>query len=164
MKISVMGAGYVGLVSGVCLAEKGHEVTCVDLVKEKIDQINDGVPPIYERGLADLLKKNVANMIYLDLEVRINLIIDTVMRKGKLNLPALKDIRQSHKSLYDPYVAARNDGKDFKSREWGLYPHTMIGLKRLNNIEMCVRSVLDERNGEKGKSIVGQSIALSRYG
>lgn len=59
MKVSVVGTGYVGLVSGVCLAEKGHQVTCVDIDQEKVDKINEAIPPIYERGLEELLKKNV---------------------------------------------------------------------------------------------------------
>jgi len=59
MKVSVVGTGYVGLVSGVCLAEKGHQVTCVDIDQEKVDKINQAIPPIYERGLEELLKKNV---------------------------------------------------------------------------------------------------------
>jgi UDPglucose 6-dehydrogenase len=59
MKVSVAGTGYVGLVSGVCLAEKGHQVTCVDIDQEKVDKINKAIPPIYERGLEELLKKNV---------------------------------------------------------------------------------------------------------
>jgi UDPglucose 6-dehydrogenase/GDP-mannose 6-dehydrogenase len=58
MKISVIGTGYVGLVSGVCLAELGHEVTCVDIDPAKVDMINNGVPPIHEIGLEALLKKN----------------------------------------------------------------------------------------------------------
>jgi UDPglucose 6-dehydrogenase len=60
MKVAVIGTGYVGLVSGVCLAEKGHEVTCVDLDAEKVARINAGDPPIYEAGLEELLKANVA--------------------------------------------------------------------------------------------------------
>lgn len=59
MRISVMGTGYVGLVSGVCLADKGHQVVCVDIDEEKVEKINRGIPPIYERGLEDLLKKNI---------------------------------------------------------------------------------------------------------
>ena len=45
MRISVIGTGYVGLVSGVCLAEKGHQVICVDIDKEKVEKINQGTPP-----------------------------------------------------------------------------------------------------------------------
>jgi UDPglucose 6-dehydrogenase len=59
MKISVVGTGYVGLVSGVCLAEKGHEVVCVDVDPGKVDRINRGDPPIHEKGLAELLQRNV---------------------------------------------------------------------------------------------------------
>ena len=57
MKISIIGTGYVGLVSGVCLAEKGHDVTCVDLDQSKVDRINAGHSPIHERGLDELLAK-----------------------------------------------------------------------------------------------------------
>ncbi len=59
MKVSVVGTGYVGLVTGVCLAEKGHTVTCVDIDRTKVDKINKGIPPIYEIGLDQLLKKNL---------------------------------------------------------------------------------------------------------
>ena len=59
MKVSVIGTGYVGLVSGVCLAEKGHEVICVDVDQQKVDKINQAIPPIYEKGLGELLKKNI---------------------------------------------------------------------------------------------------------
>ncbi|MDS4016645.1 MAG: UDP-glucose/GDP-mannose dehydrogenase family protein [Candidatus Accumulibacter sp.] len=60
MKIVIMGSGYVGLVSGVGLAEIGHEVVCVDVASSKVAQINSGTSPIYEEGLDALLKKNVA--------------------------------------------------------------------------------------------------------
>jgi UDPglucose 6-dehydrogenase len=58
MRVSIIGTGYVGLVSGVCLAEKGHNVLCVDIDQEKVDKINHGIPPIYEKGLEELLRKN----------------------------------------------------------------------------------------------------------
>ena len=60
MKICVVGTGYVGLVSGTCLAEVGHEVVCVDIDAAKVARINRGDPPIHEDGLEDLLKRNVA--------------------------------------------------------------------------------------------------------
>ncbi len=59
MKVSVIGTGYVGLVSGVCLAERGHQVVCVDVDQEKIDKLNQAIPTIYEQGLEELLKKNI---------------------------------------------------------------------------------------------------------
>ena len=63
MRISVIGTGYVGLVSGVCLAEKGHQVICVDIDKEKVAKINQGASPIYEKGLGELLKKNIGEKL-----------------------------------------------------------------------------------------------------
>ncbi len=63
MKISVIGTGYVGLVSGVCLSEKGHEVICVDNDAGKVDQINNSKSPIYEKGLDQLLENNIGNRL-----------------------------------------------------------------------------------------------------
>ena len=59
MKITVVGTGYVGLVSGTCFAETGVDVVCVDIDKRKIDMLNNGQIPIYEPGLEDIYKKNV---------------------------------------------------------------------------------------------------------
>ena len=58
MNICVVGTGYVGLVTGACLAEFGHTVTCVDKDRGKIDLLNDGGIPIFEPGLAPLVKSN----------------------------------------------------------------------------------------------------------
>ncbi|MCW8842078.1 MAG: UDP-glucose/GDP-mannose dehydrogenase family protein [Rhodobacteraceae bacterium] len=59
MKIAMIGTGYVGLVSGVCFSDFGHEVVCVDKDPSKIDALNRGVVPIYEPGLEALMAKNV---------------------------------------------------------------------------------------------------------
>jgi UDPglucose 6-dehydrogenase/GDP-mannose 6-dehydrogenase len=58
MKVSVIGSGYVGLVSAACLSEKGHEVICVDVDASKVKQIAAGVSPIYEPGLERLLRQH----------------------------------------------------------------------------------------------------------
>ena len=58
MKLSVIGCGYVGLVSGVCFADAGHDVTCIDNNPEKINALNNNKIPIYEPGLKELLSKN----------------------------------------------------------------------------------------------------------
>ncbi|HSW52968.1 MAG TPA: UDP-glucose/GDP-mannose dehydrogenase family protein, partial [Sulfuricaulis sp.] len=60
MKITVIGTGYVGLVTGTCLAEVGNEVLCLDLDPGKIDMLKAGGIPIYEPGLEDMVKRNVA--------------------------------------------------------------------------------------------------------
>jgi UDPglucose 6-dehydrogenase len=61
MKIAVIGTGYVGLVTGVCLADLGNTVICVDRDTSKIDQLSQGIPTIYEPGLETLIKNNIAS-------------------------------------------------------------------------------------------------------
>ncbi len=58
MKIAVVGTGYVGLVTGTCFAETGNTVTCIDIDKQKVENLNNGVIPIYERGLDEFFHRN----------------------------------------------------------------------------------------------------------
>ena len=60
MKIAMIGTGYVGLVSGVCFSDFGHDVVCVDKDPAKIEKLNAGIVPIFEPGLDALMNKNVA--------------------------------------------------------------------------------------------------------
>ena len=110
MKVSVIGTGYVGLVSGVCLAEKGHKILCVDIDEEKVNKINHGIPPIYEKGLEELLRKNIhANLqATTDLhkavaETEISLIaVGTPFDGEKIDLSYIEAVsRQIGKALKD---------------------------------------------------------------
>ena len=60
MKIAMIGTGYVGLVTGTCLADSGNDVTCVDIDQAKIERLEQGQIPIYEPGLSELVVRNAA--------------------------------------------------------------------------------------------------------
>ena len=59
MNITVMVTGYVGLVTGATLSDAGHSVTCLDIIKSKIDELNNGKSPIFEPGLEELIKSGI---------------------------------------------------------------------------------------------------------
>lgn len=110
MKVSVIGIGYVGLLSGVCLAEKGHKVLCVDVDQEKVDKINRGMPTIYERGLEELLNRNIhvnlqatRDLLKAVVETEISLIaVGTPFDGEKIDLTYIEDVsRQIGKALRD---------------------------------------------------------------
>src|SRR3546814_11492540 len=60
MRIAMIGTGYVGLVSGACFSDFGHDVTCVDKDAAKIEALRQGIMPIFEPGLDELVERNVA--------------------------------------------------------------------------------------------------------
>ena len=63
MRVSIIGAGHVGLVTGACLAEKGHDAICVDVDQKKVERIQRGESPFSERGLDPLVKKNIGGQL-----------------------------------------------------------------------------------------------------
>ena len=68
MRISILGVGYVGLVTGACFADAGHEVTCVDVDAGRVAAINRGECPIFETGLPELLARTVGRTLSATLE------------------------------------------------------------------------------------------------
>jgi UDPglucose 6-dehydrogenase len=70
MNVSILGTGYVGLVTGACLADKGHDVVCIDVDPDKVDTINRGEPPFFESGLEALLRKYIGNRLHATCDTR----------------------------------------------------------------------------------------------
>ncbi len=108
MKITVVGTGYVGLVSGACLAEVGNNVLCLDVDSVKIATLNRGGIPIYEPGLEDMVKRNVAAG-----RLQFTTDIEAAARHGKIQFIAVGTPPDEDGSADLQYVvaAARNIGK-----------------------------------------------------
>ncbi len=68
MRISIIGTGYVGTVTGACFAHRGNDVICVDVDQNRVDAMNKGIPPIYEEGLEDLLKTHAGKNLKATLD------------------------------------------------------------------------------------------------
>jgi UDPglucose 6-dehydrogenase len=112
MKITVIGTGYVGLVTGTCLAEVGNEVLCVDVDERKIGILNAGGIPIYEPGLDDMVRRNVAagRLVFTnDIEASVNF--------GEVQFIAVGTPPDEDGSADLQYVvaAARNIGRHMNS-------------------------------------------------
>ncbi|MFT3736726.1 MAG: UDP-glucose/GDP-mannose dehydrogenase family protein [Rhodocyclaceae bacterium] len=108
MKITVVGTGYVGLVSGACLAEVGNDVLCLDLDKEKIRILEEGGIPIFEPGLLEMVKRNVAaGRLHFTTD------IDQAVAHGTIQFIAVGTPPDEDGSADLKYVlsAARNIGK-----------------------------------------------------
>ena len=101
MKISVIGTGYVGLITGVGLALNGHQVVCVDSNEEKVKMINEKKPPIFEKGLQEALNKVIPSMLkassnleeaVLNSEVSFICVGTPCDKEGKCNLNAVESV------------------------------------------------------------------------
>ncbi|MDH7517797.1 MAG: UDP-glucose/GDP-mannose dehydrogenase family protein [Candidatus Thermoplasmatota archaeon] len=99
MNIAIVGTGYVGLVTGACFAKLGHKVICVDINREKIQKINEGVPPIFEKDLEELLttyKKNIAattdyKTAIMNSDITFICVGTPTLKNGSIDLSFVKD-------------------------------------------------------------------------
>ncbi len=88
MKLSIVGTGYVGLVSGACLADRGHEVVCVDVDAGKVDSINAGRAPIHEPGLPELLGAQIGKRLRATRDLR-EAVLNSEMTMIAVGTPAV---------------------------------------------------------------------------
>jgi UDPglucose 6-dehydrogenase len=102
MRIAVIGTGYVGLVSGACFAELGHDVVCVDTDRDKVAKITSGVPPIHERDLPELVRRHIGSRLRATLDLTeavtssdMSLIaVGTPLRDGKIDLSFVRTVAE----------------------------------------------------------------------
>jgi UDPglucose 6-dehydrogenase/GDP-mannose 6-dehydrogenase len=145
MNVAVVGTGYVGLVSGVCLAAGGgHNVVCVDLRREVVDGLNEGRPHIHENGLPDLLKKVRAAGTFsatLDLAAALDsaeivlVAVGTPSTDGRIDLTYIRDV-------------ARQIGKYIRTRDRFL----SVAIKSTvvpGTTDTTVRQVIEESSGKR---------------
>ncbi|WP_035984966.1 UDP-glucose dehydrogenase family protein [Leptolyngbya sp. KIOST-1] len=149
MKVSVVGTGYVGLVSGTCLAEKGHSVVCVDIDQAKVDQINQGIPPIYEAGLEDMLKANVGTRLKATTDLR------TAVMESQISLIAVgTPFRGDEIDLTFIKTVARQIGEVLKDKaEY----HVVVVKSTVvpGTTDEVVLSILEEASGKKAGADFG---------
>lgn len=143
MRITMIGAGYVGLVSGACFADFGHFVTCMDLNADKIEALNQGQLPIYEPGLDELVAKNARDgrlVFSADLDTAIKgadaifIAVGTPSRRGDGHA----DLSYVYAAARD--IAARTDGKAI------IVTKSTVPVGTGDEVERIMREVRPELN------------------
>ncbi len=145
-KIGVIGTGYVGLVSGACFADLGIKTTCLDVVEDKVNKINKGIPPIYEKGLDDLLNSVVVdrNLLQATLDRKKTLDESDIIficlptpsdKDGSINLKYVKEEIKELAKLY----------KNMDSYKTFVIKSTVIP----GTTETTVKDLIEEYSGKK---------------
>jgi UDPglucose 6-dehydrogenase len=145
MNISIVGTGYVGLVSGACFAELGAKVWCIDTNREKIDGLNKGIMPIYEPGLEDLVRRNVkAGRLFFSTDLTESL-GDVEMLFIAVGTPPGED---GSADLSHVLAVAKKIGENLEKYLLVVTKSTVpVGSSRL------VRKAVEEELNKRGKSI-----------
>ncbi len=141
MKITVIGTGYVGLVSGTCLAEMGNDVLCLDLDAQKIAILNGGDIPIHEPGLLDMVRRNVAAG-----RLKFTTDIEQSVAFGQLQFIAVGTPPDEDGSADLQYVlaAARNIGK-FMTDYKVVIDKSTVPVGTADKVKAVLREELDKR-------------------
>ena len=134
MKITVIGTGYVGLVSGTCLAEVGNDVLCLDLDAEKIRVLNEGGIPIHEPGLLDLMRRNMA--------------------AGRLHFTTDVDDAVDHGTIQFIAVGTPSDEDGSADRQYVLAAARNVGQRMTGYKVVVNKSTVPVGTGDKVKAVI----------
>ncbi len=151
MEVSIIGAGYVGLVTAACLAEKGHRVVCVDVNPERVDAINRGVAPIHEAGLDDLLRRHAGRGLRASTDLR-RAVLDTQLTLIAVGTPF--DGRRIDLSYVEQ--AARQIGAALRDKP--ARPRHVVVMKSTvvpGTTDDVVRPILEEASGRRAGADFG---------
>ena len=144
MKITVVGTGYVGLVSGACLAEVGNNVICLDVDSQKIATLNRGGIPIYEPGLEDMVKRNVAaGRLHFTTDM------EAAAQHGKIQFIAVGTPPDEDGSADLQYVvaAARNIGK-YMTEYTLVVNKSTVPVGTADKVGVALQEELDKRGAD----------------
>jgi UDPglucose 6-dehydrogenase len=144
MKISIVGTGYVGLVTGACLADTGNDVLCLDLDAEKIKILNDGGIPIHEPGLLEMVRKNVAAG-----RLHFTTNVEEAVAHGLVQFIAVGTPPDEDGSADLQYVlaAARNIGR-YMTSEKIVVDKSTVPVGTADKVRAAIGQALAERGGE----------------
>lgn len=150
MKVSVIGTGYVGLVTGTCLAEMGYEVLCLDVDERKINMLNKGEIPIYEPGLDAMVKSNAAAG-----RLRFTTDAEAAAKFGLIQFIAVGTPPDEDGSADLQYViaAARNIGKYMEGYKVVVDKST-VPVGTADRVRLAIQDELQQRNVKLDFSVV----------
>src|ERR1019366_7199983 len=156
MKITVIGSGYVGLVSGACLAELGNDVLCLDVDPRKIAILQQGGVPIYEPGLEDVIKDNVASG-----RLRFTTDVAESVAHGLVQMIAVGTPSGEDGSADLQYViaAARNIGRTMSEYKV-IVDKSTVPVGTADKVKQAVQEELDKRGHNPQSSILNPSFSV----
>ncbi|WP_299159472.1 UDP-glucose/GDP-mannose dehydrogenase family protein [uncultured Tenacibaculum sp.] len=149
MKITVVGTGYVGLVTGTCFAEMGNEVICVDIDKEKINNLKKGIVPIYEPGLKELINNNLSKTLLFSTN------INEAINKSDIVFIAVGTPMQEdgNADLSAVFNVAKTIGENIKDYKVVVSKST-VPVGTTFEVQKCIKSKLIERGISVGFDVV----------
>jgi len=144
MNITVIGSGYVGLVSGTCFAEMGNNVTCVDIDPIKIEKLNQGIIPIFEPGLETMVSKNVKNE-----NLFFTTALDEALQNSEIAFIAVGTPMGDDGSADLQYVlaVAKSIGQSMQKRLIVVDKST-VPIGTADKVKATIRKELDTRNSD----------------